>query len=257
MQKNAKQLKADAFVIPLTETCPELSEQIEMSEDDLKKFRGVYPLFKAIAAALGKRLGPPLLCGAEVRLEVRADEKNLGYNLAELVDDLHNTARELQANANRETPLPHSKAVKRPVLIRILEASSTAHHVNNLTARAEINGERHPIPIVDPGDFVEPEIDGELRRTGTFLVTGLRRNATKGVVGFCITENELPVSVAPDMPGWTWRDICRSLECQTYLVGTIARESKSHPWMPASDARLESQEDLYEFDQSPDSNVTA
>lgn len=95
MSKNAKQHKTDAFVIPLTETHAEPSDQIEMSEDDLKKFRGVYPLFKAIAAALGKRLGPPLLCGSEVRLEVRPDEKELSYNLAELVDDLRNTAAQL------------------------------------------------------------------------------------------------------------------------------------------------------------------
>ena len=67
MSKIAKQHKTDAFVIPLTETCVVLSDQIEMSEGDLKKFRGVYPLFKSIAAALGKRLGPPLLCGSEVR----------------------------------------------------------------------------------------------------------------------------------------------------------------------------------------------
>lgn len=248
MSKNAKQHKTDAFVIPLTETHAEPSDQIEMSEDDLKKFRGVYPLFKAIAAALGKRLGPPLLCGSEVRLEVRPDEKDLSYNLAELVDDLHNTAKELQANANRETPLPHCKAVKRPVLVRILESSSTAHHANNLTVCAEIDDARHALPILDPGDFVEPEIRGELQRTGTFLVTGLRRNETKGI-GLYVTENELPVCMPSDVPCWTWERIRRVLDCETFLVGTITRESKSHPWMPASDARLESQEEFGDFDE--------
>ena len=161
MSKISKQQKNDAFVIPLTEAHAEHSDQIELTEDDLKKFRGVYPLFKAIAAALGKRLGPPLLCGSNVRLEVRPDEKDLSYNLAELVADLHNTATELKANANRDTPLPHSKAVKRPVLIRILESSSTAHFENNLTARAEINDEHHALPMLDPGDFVAPEIHGD------------------------------------------------------------------------------------------------
>ena len=183
-----------------------------------------------------------------MRLEIRPDEKDLGYNLAELVDDLRNTATELQANANRETPLPHSKAVKRPVLVRILESSSTAHHVDNLTARAEINDERHALPILDPGDFVQPEIRGELQRTGTFLVTGLRRNDTKGN-GLYITENELPVCMPSGVSCWTWQKIRRVLDCETFLVGTITRESKSHPWMPASDARLESQEEFCEFDQ--------
>lgn len=59
MSKIAKQHKTDAFVIPLTETCVVLSDQIEMSENDLKKFRGVHPLYKAFAATFGSRLGPP------------------------------------------------------------------------------------------------------------------------------------------------------------------------------------------------------
>lgn len=246
MSKNAKQHKTDAFVIPLTETHAEPSDQIEMSEDDLKKFRGVYPLFKSIAAALGKRLGPPLLCGSEVRLEVRPDEKELSYNLAELVDDLRNTAAQLRANADLDTPLPHSKVVKRPVLVRILEAGSKAHHAFGLTVRAEIEGEHHALPIVEPGDFIEPELDGELRKTGSFLVTGLRRNAHKGD-GLFVTENELPISLPAATVHWSWQCIRDALDHKTHLVGTIVRESKSHAWMPDEDARLQIQEDIDEF----------
>lgn len=239
MSKIAKQHKTDAFVIPLTETCVVLSDQIEMSENDLKKFRGVHPLYKAFAATFGSRLGPPVLCGSEVRLEVRPDEKDLGYNTPDFMVDLGNTAKELQANANRDSPLPYSKAVKRPTLVRILEANSAANHAHNLKARAEINGVHYPIPILDPGDFVGPETHGELRRTGTFLVTGLRRNDSKGN-GLYITENELPVCMPSDVSCWTWQKIRRVLDCETFLVGTITRESKSHPWMPSGDARLES-----------------
>lgn len=248
MSKIDKGHKTDAFIIPLIEKPAELSDQMEMSKKDLKSLRGVYPLYKSTSAALGKRLGPPLLCGSEVRFEVRPDEKDLSYNLAQLMDDLHSTAKELQANANRETPLPHSKAVKRPLLVRILESSSTAHHIHKLAMRAEINGERHAVPILDPGDFVEPENLSEYRRTGRFLVTGLRRNDTKGH-GLYVTENELPVCLPSDVSCWTWQKIRRVLDCETFLVGTIARASKSHPWMPASDARLESQGEICEFDQ--------
>ena len=250
MSQLAVKSVADSFVIPLTNVCEELSRRIEMTEDDLKKMRGVYPIYKAIAAALGNRLGPPLLCGSDVRLEVCPDQKDLSYNLAELVVDLHNTAAKLHANANRDTPLPHGKIVKRPVLVRILEAGSKAHHAFGLTARAEINDKHNALPILDPGDFVEPEVDGELRKTGSFLVTGLRRNDHKGD-GLFITENELPVSLPADSCHWRWQSIRDALDHKTHLVGTIVRESKSHPWMPAEGARLQVQKDLDEFDIEP------
>lgn len=250
MSQPALKDTADWFVIPLTDACEELSLRIELTEVDLKKLRGVYPIYKAIAAALGSRLGPPLLCGSNVRLEVRPDAKDLSYNLPELVVDLHNTAAQLHANANRDTPLPHGKAVKRPVLVRILEASSKAHHAFGLTARAEIHDEHHALPILDPGDFVEPEVDGELRKTGSFLVTGLRRNDHKGD-GLFVTENELPISLPTDMAHWRWQSIRDALDHKTHLVGTIVRESKSHAWMPAEGARLQVQEDIDEFDDKP------
>ena len=93
------------------------------------------------------------------------------------------------------------------------------------------------IPVLEAADFIQPETACENQQSGTFPVFGLRRDDRRGH-RLIVTENDLHVVLSADDPSWKWEEVHDVLECPTVLVGTLVRESKSHPWTLLDGAKL-------------------
>lgn len=219
---------------------------VVVPDENLKRFGGVYPLYKAFRQAFGDRLAMPMMEIGMLRMHVRAEEREgLEYGLMALLDDLESTAVQLRRNADLDKPLPFATAVRRPTLVAVLQAASRAYHGFGLGAYIETPQGKQQMPVLDPADFTQPEPDGELRKTGTFMITGLRRDDVHGHK-LIVTENNVFVDLPKDRSCWAWGKIHDALESSTYLVGSLVRESKAHPWTPDPSARLEGEQEFKE-----------
>lgn len=237
MPKDTSEPGNESIVLLLTDTKPR-EKSVEVPDENIRRFGGVHLLYKAFRLAFGERLAMPVMEVGVLRVSVRAEARDgLEYGLKAMIDDLGSTARELRKNADSDKPLPFATAVRRPTLVGLLQAASRAHHGFGLGAVVETPEGKYQIPILDPSDFTQPEPNGELRKAGKFLITGLRRDDVHGHK-LIVTDNDVFVDLPKDHSNWTWGRIRDALESSTYLVGTLVRESKAHPWKLDVSARL-------------------
>lgn len=245
MPNNTNESSNESIVLLFADPEPH-EDSVVVPDENLKRFGGVHPLYKAFRQAFGDRLAMPLMEIGMLRMYVRAEEREgLEYGLNAMLDDLESTAVELRRNADLDKPLPFATAVRRPTLVGVLQAASRAYHCFGLGAYIDTPQGQHQIPVLNPADFTQPEPDGELRKTGTFLITGLRRGDVCGHK-LIVTENNVFVDLPKDHSRWAWSKIHDALESSTYLVGSIVRESKAHSWTPDKSARLEGEQEFKE-----------
>lgn len=217
---------------------------IPLSEDSLKKFCGVHPLYLSLRQAFGDRLLPAVLDGGVIRMGVKPGRQDgICYDLDTFMDDMDATAGELGRNADLARPLPFAAAVRRPALVAVLQAVSRVHRSYGLEVTAKGAGEPRNLPVPPPTTFVQVDTDSELRRSGSFPVKGLVRDDQRGHQ-LLVTNNELRVLLPMDDKRWVWHAIRHVLDDKALLVGVLVRESRAHPWVVDPSARLQVQPDL-------------
>lgn len=221
---------------------------ISLSEDALKKFGGVHPLYLSLRQAFGDRLLPAILDGGAIWIGVRPHRKDgISYDVDIFADDMNATADELRRNADLSRPLPFAAAVRRPPLVAVLQALSRVHRGSGLEVTVIGAGGPRKLPIPAPTDFVQPDPDSGLRRSGSFPVRGLVRDDQRGHQ-LLVTNNELRVLLPMDDKRWAWQAIRHVLDDKAWLAGILVRESRAHPWVVDPTARLQVQPDLVAAD---------
>ena len=232
----------ESIVIPIADAMPAGKQGIPLSDSDMQKFQGVYALHKSLQGVFGDRLGSPVLIGGEIRMALMPDPSLANYTAGQFSAQLELTADQLRKNAASTDPLSHSKALAHPAFGKLLETISSVNRKSGTSLVVCSDGNRHEAPVLEPGAFVQPNRADELRMTSTFDVTGVHRCWKGGPSGLCVGENHLLVELPADNTRWQWEEIRDVLAQPTYLIGTLARESKSSPWRPEAGARLERQE---------------
>jgi hypothetical protein len=247
MFDHAKTAPGESIVLTLADV-ENHKGPISLSEDSLKKFCGVHPLYLSLRQAFGDRLSPAILDGGVIRIGIQPQQKDgISYDVDIFADDMHATAGELRRNADLARPLPFAAAVRRPPLVPFLQALSRVHRSSGLEATAIGAGEPRKLPIPAPTDFVQPDPDSELRRSGSFPVKGLVRDDQRGHQ-LLVTNNELRVLLPMDDRRWEWQAVRHVLDDKALLVGILVRESRAHPWVVDPTARLQVQPDLLAAD---------
>lgn len=228
--------------LPLAAHHAASGEAMGLSDNDISCLEGISPLYRVMRTTFKDKLGNPHLVGAEIRMALLTKEGEIAYTAAQVLEDLLLTAEQLKANAKLKQPLPLSKVVSHMGLGKVLNSLSTANRKSGtrlVVCTEEGNAEA---PVLDPGDFIEPVREDLQSQTGTFRITGLYRDDQSNQCGFLLTRSRVLVLLSYEDPRWSWSIIKNALDMPTYLVGTIARASKSSDWMPEQGARLESQE---------------
>lgn len=242
MPDQAPTIPEEAIVLTLAEQ-ESHGGPVPLSEDSLKKFGGVYPLYLSLRQAFGDRLLPAILDGGVIRMGVLpARQGDICYDLDAFINDLDAAAGELRRNADLARPLPFAAAVRRPTLVTVLQTVSRVQRSFDLEVTATGVGEPRKLPAPPPTDFVQADPDSELRRSGSFSVKGLVRDDRRGHQ-LLVTNNELRV-LLPDDKRWAWHVVRHVLDDKALLVGTLTRESRAHPWIVDPSARLQVQPDL-------------
>ncbi|MGB3461721.1 MAG: hypothetical protein WBA33_07135 [Rhodanobacter lindaniclasticus] len=243
MSDEATKIPEEAIVLTLAEH-ESHGGPVPLPEDSLKKFGGVYPLYLSLRQAFGDRLLPAVLDGGVIRMGVQPSRQNgICYDLDTFMDDMEATTGELRRNADLAKPLPFAAAVRRPALVAILQAVSRIHRCNGLEVTVKGAGEPRSLPVPPPTTFVQVDTDSELRRSGSFPVKGLVRDDQRGHQ-LLVTNNELRVLLPVDDKRWAWHAVRHVLDDKALLVGVLIRESRAHPWVVDSSARLQVQPDL-------------
>ena len=238
----------EGIAIPIAAAGRTGNQEVQLSDSDMQKFQGVYGLYKALQGVFKDRLGNPLLAGSEIRMELKADPSLADYTADRFSEQLEVTADQLKKNSARQDPLPHSKALSHVAAGKLLETVSSVHRKSG-TSLVVCSGEnRREAPVLDPTAFVQPERPDDLRMTGTFEISGVRRCWKGGSLGLYVSENGLLVELPVDDAKWRWEEVNDVLEQPTYLVGTLLRDSKSSPWRPEAGARLERQSVMGEIE---------
>jgi hypothetical protein len=231
------------IVYELTET-EGFGDGYEMREEDLKRLKGVHPMYKALRDALGPSIQMPILDGNLLRIGYLPAAGTSPYRLMDVWADLVATAAELKRNADRPDPLPHGVAIRKPELVGILKTASNVSTKHALKGYFEAERVRKEIPLLDAADFTEPEPPDELEMVDTFLVVGVRRDDKHGHRLF-LTENDIPVVVPQNGdPKWCLKALTARLDGKTYLDGRLVRESKSEAWHIDPSADLVTENDL-------------
>lgn len=230
--------------IPLAAHRATSAEAVELTEKDMSGLEGVSPLYRAMRTTFKNKLGNPHLVGPEIRMALLSDEGGIPYTAAQVLDDLLLTAAQVQANAKLEQPLPLSRVASHMGMCKVLNALSAANRKSGTRLLVRTDDGCAEAPILEPGDFVEPVREDVLSQTGTFKITGLFRDAESRQFGLLLTRSRVLVLLPLEDPLWNWGNIKNSLDEPSHLVGTIIRTCKSSDWMPASDARVESQQEL-------------
>lgn len=238
----------ERIAINLTDSAG-LSDGYPLAEDDLKKLKGIYPLVKAYRSVLGDKLSPPILEGNMIHLDVDAIDGITPYSLSLLKEDVDIAATELKRNAALANPLPHGSAVRKPHLVALLRAASSAFSNHKLTSVLETANGRFGLPILESADFTEPELEDALAMTGAWAVVGARRDAINGH-RLIVTDNDLFVSVPTNDPKWRWEELVRRVDGKTQLVGKLTRRSKAEPWQVDSASTFSSQAPLQGMEAS-------
>jgi hypothetical protein len=240
--KTKADLLTEKITILLSESA-EPSKGYRLQEGDLKKLKGVYPLFKAYREALGDRCCYPVLRGNLLEIEVLPATANSPYPLVSFLADLVATSVELQRNASLTTPLAHGVAVRRPHLVGVLKATTAADANHHLKATLHTAEGPREVPVLTSADFTEPDAEGDLSMTSTWIVVGTRRDDARGH-RLLVTDNDLFVLLPRNDPRWSWTAIHHRADNTTYLEGTLMRKSKSDPWTVASGARFVTEAEL-------------
>lgn len=231
----------EGIAIPIAAAGRTGSQDVPLTDSDLQKLQGIYGLYKGLQAVFKDRLGNPVLAGCEIRIDLKADPSLAGYTADRFSEQLEVTADQLKKNSARNEPLPHSKALTHVAAGKLLETLSSVHRKSG-TSLIVCSGEnRREAPVLDPTSFIQPERPDDLRMTGTFEITGVRRCWKGGSFGLYVGENGLLVELPVDDAKWRWEEVSDVLEQPTHLVGTLLRDSKSSPWRPEAGARLERQ----------------
>lgn len=231
----------DGIVLAITQHTPTDSGEIPLSDSDMNQLHGVNKIYRGLLSIFRNRLGQPLLVGGEIRIALLPDSSLASNSTGQLLTQIERTATELRTNASREQPLPHSKALKHVAFGKFLECVSTANRKHGTILDICNDGNRFECPILEPGDFVQPDRPDELRMTGSFEITGVHRRWSGGPLGLYVGDNRLLVELPGDSPDWGWDKVQDVLQQPTYLIGSLVRETKSSPWMPLSGAKLERQ----------------
>jgi len=235
---------AEYFAIPLSSAATHDGGVVPLSVDDISGFPGVVQIFRALRAAHGKLLAPPVLVGGEIRLGL-CPSADLAPRSAESIHtSFISTAQELRRNADREQPLPLSKVLSNAAAAKVLEAVSNASRKAGTQLFLRTKDSEFFVPPLAPEHFLQARQADHIHRTGTFQVIGLRRGWRCEPHGLWVGENALPVALPANDPRWAWEQIHDVLEQPTFLVGTLVRESRSSPWMLGDPSRLERQPQL-------------
>jgi hypothetical protein len=226
---------------------PTENGEIPLSDSDMNQLHGVNTVYKALSCVFKDRLAQPVLVGASIRIALLADASMAGYSMEQFLAQAELTAAQLQKNADRNRPLPHSRALKHVAFGKLLESVSTAYrkHGTKLTVCREEG--LSECPILAPGAFVQPDRPDELKLTGSFEIIGVRRRWSGGALGLYVGDNGLLVELPGDDPNWGWDKVHDALEQPTYFVGSLVRETKSSPWRPDAGAKLERQTVMHGF----------
>ncbi len=230
--------------IPLAAHRATSAEAVELTEKDMSGLEGVSPLYRAMRTTFKNKLGNPHLVGPEIRMALLANEGEIAYTAAQVLDDLLLTAAQVQANAKLEQPLPLSRVVSHMGMCKVLNALSAANRKSGTRLFVRTDDGDNEAPILDPAEFVEPVREDLLSQTGTFRITGLFRDDESRQYGLLLTRSRVLVLLPLDDPRWSWERIKDVLDMPSHLVGTIARGGKSSEWMPECDARIEGQREL-------------
>lgn len=220
---------------------PARDGETPLSDSDLNQLQGVNPIYKSLQAVFKDRLAQPVLVATCIRITLLCDASMAGYSMSFFLAQLEVTAAQLKKNADRSRPLPHSKALTHVAFGKLLEAVSTAYRKHGTSLLICSDGKAFECPILEPGAFVQPERPDELRMTGSFEITGVRRRWSGGSLGLYVGDNGLLVELPGDNPEWAWDKVHDALEQPTYFVGSLVRETKASPWQPDAGAKLERQ----------------
>lgn len=227
----------EQILVTLFGDTPITANTLTVTENDMKKMRGVWPLYHSYKDALGPRVQKAQLVGNVLQFDILPDETAVKYTMKDFVSDLNRTSEQLRANANSEQPLPHSVAIRKPYLVAVLKAVQSAAANYGLVGSVVTSEGPAEIAVLEAADFTQPETGNDNQQTGTFFVFGLRRDDRRGH-RLLVTDNELWVALPAEDPSWQWAEIHDVLDCPTVLQGTLARESKSHPWTLLHGAKL-------------------
>ena len=220
---------------------PKENGEIPLSDSDMAQLHGVNTIYKALSCVFKGRLAQPVLVGASIRIALLSDASTAGYSIEQFLAQAELTAVQLKKNADRSPPLPHTKALKHVAFGKLLESVSTANRKHGTTLVICRDDQQSECPILPPGAFVQPDRPDELKLTGTFEITGVRRRWSGGALGLYVGDNGLLVDLPSDRPEWSWDKVHDALEQPTYLVGSLVRETKSSPWRPDARSKLERQ----------------
>jgi hypothetical protein len=242
MKKNDISLK-EQIRITLFGEKPITASSIAVTDSDMKKMRGVWPLYRAYKDALGPRVQKAVLVGNVLQIDILPDESTAKHTMKDFVSDLNTTKEQLCANANSDQPLPHSVSIRKPHLVAVLKAVQLASANYGLVGSVATSEGPEEIPVLEAAYFVQPDTDNENQQSGSFPVVGLRRDDRRGH-RVIVTDNDLPVVLPPEDPAWTWDAIHDVLDHATVLVGTLVRESKAHPWTLLPGAKLVRQPEI-------------
>ncbi|QCO66982.1 hypothetical protein E5843_02870 [Luteimonas yindakuii] len=108
------------------------------------------------------------------------------------------TARELEENAGKESPLPIVQAVTHHGFARLLEAFASKNPKPHLPPTYTDATGTHPVPVLSPQMFSEPKRHISRSRTGTFPVKGAYYHPRKGYVAK-LTADLLDVRMTEDV----------------------------------------------------------
>lgn len=231
----------EGLMFAIAEQEPKENGEIPLSDTDMDQLHGVNTIYKALSCVFKDRLTQPVLVGASIRIAILPDAGTGGYSMDQFLAQAELTATQLRKNADRNPPLPHSKALKHVGFGKFMESVSTANRKHG-TRLVICQGNQHSdFPILPPGAFVQPDRLDELRLTGSFEVVGVRRRWNEGSLGLYVGDNALLVELPGDNPAWCWEMVHDALEQPTYFVGSLVRETKSSPWRPDAGAKLERQ----------------
>lgn len=231
----------EGIILPLAAGGSTGGPETPLSDSDLQKLQGIYGLYKELRAVLEDRLGDPMLLGSEIRMALNPDPSLANYTADQLFAQLELTAAQLKKNAARTAPLPYGKALTHASIGKLLETLSSSHRKSGTSLVVCSGDNRFEAPILESSAFIQPGRPEDLRMTGTFEITGVRRSWKGGPLGLYIGENVLLLELPTDDARWDWKAVHDVLEQPTHLVGTVVRESKSSPWRPDAGARLERQ----------------
>lgn len=229
MPKPPLKVASDSILLALAES-HDARGPIPLTDADFKRLKGAYPIYAALKKVIGDRFGQPMLDGAVIKIQVLPDDETIvPYTMPAFVDNLKLTAAQLRNNANSQEARPHSDVIENVGLVPVLQTVSRVNRAFGLDVSIVTDGDVHPITVLDPVDFFEPDRSDQLRKPGIFFIRGLIRDDARGHE-FMVTDNELRVRLPAGDPKWTWEKVNSVLEEKTMLEATLIRESKAHCW---------------------------